>query len=1037
MDAGTSETRNVSTPPLDIKVDEALHNRLKNIADRNNRSLQWLTRQALVSYLEAIERGQEPPDQLPSPRADAPELPEGAKGEPSAPFVAFAQQVSPQTPRRAAITAAWRRPEPECVTWLLAQAKDSPLTDPGFQARVHKLARRLSEGLRARPRAGGVEALIQEFALSSQEGVALMCLAEALLRIPDSQTRDALIRDKIGHGDWKAHVGQSPSIFVNAATWGLVITGRLVGTSSENKLASALTRVLKQGGEPLVRKSVDLGMRMMGEQFVTGETIEEALANARKYEAKGFRYSYDMLGEAATTEADAQAYMASYEMAIHAIGKASGGRGIYEGPGISIKLSALHPRYSRAQVDRVQAELLPRVRQLALLCRQYDIPLNIDAEETDRLEISLDLLESLCFDPALAGWNGIGFVIQAYQKRCPYVIDYVIDLARRSHHRIMVRLVKGAYWDSEIKRAQLDGMDGYPVYTRKVHTDVSYQVCARKLLEVPDAIYPMFATHNAQTLATIYELAGRNYYPGQYEFQCLHGMGEPLYEQVTKPVSEGGLGRPCRVYAPVGTYETLLAYLVRRLLENGANTSFVNRVSDPSLPIDQLITNPIEEAASISPVGAPHDRIPLPVDLYATEVFGKRTNSSGIDLANEQQLATLSAGLLASTKQAWLAQPGNRPAPATGKGVKLPEDAKPVLNPADHQDVVGHVVEATPADIEAALKTAEAAAKTWKDVSPADRAACLQRAAQLMEDRMAILMGLVIREAGKSLPNAIAEIREAVDFLRYYANQVTAEFRNDTHQPLGPVLCISPWNFPLAIFTGQVSAALAAGRADAADCRRSRAHPARGRRPGRRAAAAAGRRRAGGRPAGGRSAHCGRHVHRLHRSGTPHCRHPGPAPGQRGSHHPADRRDRWPERDDRGLLRADRTGGAGRAGLGLRLGRPALLGPARAVRAGRQRRSRADHAGRRHPRAASGQPRRAGHRRGPRDRHRGTRQHRQAHRHDARQGPSRQPARQRTRRPSGHGRRHLRAAHAHRDPEHQGPGPRGLRSRAARAALQA
>ena len=811
MDTGTSETRNVSTPPLDIKVDEALHNRLKNIADRNNRSLQWLTRQALVSYLEAIERGQEPPDQLPSPRADAPELPEGAKGEPSAPFVAFAQQVSPQTPRRAAITAAWRRPEPECVTWLLAQAKDSPLTDPGFQARVHKLARRLSEGLRARPRAGGVEALIQEFALSSQEGVALMCLAEALLRIPDSQTRDALIRDKIGHGDWKAHVGQSPSIFVNAATWGLVITGRLVGTSSENKLASALTRVLKQGGEPLVRKSVDLGMRMMGEQFVTGETIEEALANARKYEAKGFRYSYDMLGEAATTEADAQAYMASYEMAIHAIGKASGGRGIYEGPGISIKLSALHPRYSRAQVDRVQAELLPRVRQLALLCRQYDIPLNIDAEETDRLEISLDLLESLCFDPALAGWNGIGFVIQAYQKRCPYVIDYVIDLARRSHHRLMIRLVKGAYWDSEVKRAQLDGMDGYPVYTRKVHTDVSYQVCAKKLLDAPDAIYPQFATHNAQTLATVYELAGQNYYPGQYEFQCLHGMGEPLYEQVTKPVSEGGLGRPCRVYAPVGTYETLLAYLVRRLLENGANTSFVNRVSDPSLPIDQLITNPIEEAASISPVGAPHDRIPLPVDLYATEVFGKRTNSSGIDLANEQELATLSAGLLASTKQAWLAQPGNRPAPATGKGAKLPEDAKPVLNPADHQDVVGHVVEATPADIEAALKTAEAAAKTWKDVSPADRAACLQRAAQLMEDRMAILMGLVIREAGKSLPNAIAEIREAVDFLRYYANQVTAEFRNDTHRPLGPVLCISPWNFPLAIFTGQVSAALAAG----------------------------------------------------------------------------------------------------------------------------------------------------------------------------------------------------------------------------------
>ncbi|MDO4637267.1 MAG: trifunctional transcriptional regulator/proline dehydrogenase/L-glutamate gamma-semialdehyde dehydrogenase [Lautropia sp.] len=802
----------MTTSPLDIKVDESLLNRLKSVADRNQRSLQWLARQALVSYLEAIERGEEPPEQLPSPRADSSTAAE-ARPAP-APFAAFVQQISPQTPRRAAITAAWRRPEPECVTWLLSQTRDTPLTDPAFQSRVYKLARRLSEGLRARPRAGGVEALIQEFALSSQEGVALMCLAEALLRIPDRETRDALIRDKIGHGDWKSHVGQSPSIFVNAATWGLVITGKLVGTSSERHLSSALSRVLKQGGEPLVRKSVDLGMRMMGEQFVTGETIEEALANARKYEAKGFRYSYDMLGEAATTEADAQTYMTAYETAIHAIGKASGGRGIYEGPGISIKLSALHPRYSRAQLDRVQAELLPRVRQLALLCRQYDIPLNIDAEEADRLEISLDLLEALCFEPALAGWNGIGFVIQAYQKRCPYVIDYVIDLARRSHHRLMIRLVKGAYWDSEVKRAQLDGLDGYPVYTRKVHTDVSYQVCARKLLDAPDAIYPQFATHNAQTLAAIYELAGQNYYPGQYEFQCLHGMGEPLYEQVTKPVSEGGLGRPCRIYAPVGTYETLLAYLVRRLLENGANTSFVNRVSDPSLSIDQLIADPIEEASGITPLGAPHDRIPLPADLYATEVFGRRTNSSGIDLANEQKLAALSAGLLASTRENWLAMPGNRAEaeqPQDGSPAATPADALPVRNPADHQDIVGHVTQATAEDIDMALTRAAAAAETWAAAEPKDRAACLQRAAQLMEDRMPILMGLVIREAGKSLPNAIAEIREAVDFLRYYANQVAAEFSNDTHRPLGPVLCISPWNFPLAIFTGQVSAALAAG----------------------------------------------------------------------------------------------------------------------------------------------------------------------------------------------------------------------------------
>ena len=849
----------MSNLPLDIKVDEALQNRLNNIAQRNNRSLQWLTRQALVSYVEALERGEEPPDQLTLPRDCETAGQDEQDHHPARPFLQFAQQVAPQTSRRAAITSAWRRPEAECVPWLLSQAQTSVLVDPTFQSNVYKLARRLSEGLRNRPRSGTVEALIQEFALSSQEGVALMCLAEALLRIPDRETRDVLIRDKIGHGDWKSHVGNSPSLFVNAATWGLVITGKLVGTNSENSLSSALTRVLKQGGEPLVRKSVDLAMRMMGEQFVTGETIGEALANARKYESKGFRYSYDMLGEAATTEADAQAYMAAYEMAIHAIGKAAAGRGIYEGPGISIKLSALHPRYSRAQADRVQGELLPRVRQLALLCRQYDIGLNIDAEEADRLEISLDLLESLCFDPALAGWNGIGFVVQAYQKRCPFVLDYIIDLARRSHHRLMIRLVKGAYWDSEIKRAQLDGMDGYPVYTRKVHTDVSYQVCARKLLEAPDAVYPQFATHNAQTLATIYEMAGKNYYPGQYEFQCLHGMGEPLYEQVTKPVSEGGLGRPCRVYAPVGTHETLLAYLVRRLLENGANTSFVNRVSDPNLPIDELITNPIEEALGITPLGAPHDRIPLPVDLYASETFGKRTNSSGIDLANEQKLAALSSGLLASTTETWLAQPGNRPqiraaaanaaapaeqpaeAPRADKGGKgndkgdkgaraqkgtdsaeakptqnaatsaLPAEARAVLNPSNHQDVVGHVIEATAADIDAALKAATTAAQVWQATLPADRAACLQRAAQIMEDRMPILMGLIVREAGKSLPNAIAEVREAVDFLRYYGNQVTAEFNNDSHRPLGPVLCISPWNFPLAIFTGQVSAARAAG----------------------------------------------------------------------------------------------------------------------------------------------------------------------------------------------------------------------------------
>lgn len=378
-----------------------------------------------------------------------------------------------------------------------------------------------------------------------------------------------------------------------------------------------------------------MAMRLMGEQFVTGETIAEALANARKLEEKGFRYSYDMLGEAALTAADAQAYMVSYQQAIHAIGKASNGRGIYEGPGISIKLSALHPRYSRAQYDRVMEELYPRLKSLTLLARQYDIGINIDAEEADRLEISLDLLEKLCFEPELAGWNGIGFVIQAYQKRCPLVIDYLIDLATRSRRRLMIRLVKGAYWDSEIKRAQMDGLEGYPVYTRKVYTDVSYLACAKKLLAVPNLIYPQFATHNAHTLAAIYQLAGQNYYPGQYEFQCLHGMGEPLYEQVTGKVADGKLNRPCRIYAPVGTHETLLAYLVRRLLENGANTSFVNRIADTSLPLDELVADPVTAVEKLAQqegqTGLPHPKIPCRAIFTVT---GATTRQGWISLTN-------------------------------------------------------------------------------------------------------------------------------------------------------------------------------------------------------------------------------------------------------------------------------------------------------------------------------------------------------------------------------------------------------------------
>ncbi|WP_312921344.1 trifunctional transcriptional regulator/proline dehydrogenase/L-glutamate gamma-semialdehyde dehydrogenase [Stutzerimonas nitrititolerans] len=795
----------MATTTLGVKLDEATRDRLKEAARKIDRTPHWLIKQAIFSYLETLENG----TRMPELSALAQRIGEGdeealeALAEPAyQPFLEFAQSILPQSVLRAAITAAYRRPEPEVVPLMLEQARL-----PAEQAKAsYDLAYCLAENLReqkgATGRAGLVQGLLQEFSLSSQEGVALMCLAEALLRIPDKGTRDALIRDKISTGNWQQHLGQSSSMFVNAASWGLLITGKLVSTHNETGLSSSLNRLIGKSGEPVIRKGVDMAMRLMGEQFVTGETIAEALANASKLEAKGFRYSYDMLGEAALTELDARAYLASYEQAIHAIGKASHGRGIYEGPGISIKLSALHPRYSRAQHERVMDELYPRLLELTRLARRYDIGLNIDAEEADRLELSLDLLERLCFEPELRGWNGIGFVIQAYQKRCPAVIDYLIDMARRSGHRLMIRLVKGAYWDSEIKRAQLDGLEGYPVYTRKMYTDISYIACARKLLAVPDAVYPQFATHNAHTLATIYHLAGPSYYPGQYEFQCLHGMGEPLYEQVVGKVSEGKLNRPCRIYAPVGTHETLLAYLVRRLLENGANTSFVNRIADQSVSIAQLVEDPVvsveQAAAREGSLGLPHPRIPLPIELYG-EV---RTNSSGLDLSNEHRLASLSSALLSHHE--WSARP-------ILAGTESSGDWAEVRNPADLRDLVGRVQQASPEDVSHALDAAQAAAPIWQATPPAERAAVLERAADLMEAQLQPLMGLLAREAGKTFSNGIAEVREAVDFLRFYAMQAREDFSNDSHRPLGPVVCISPWNFPMAIFTGQVAAALAAG----------------------------------------------------------------------------------------------------------------------------------------------------------------------------------------------------------------------------------
>lgn len=692
-----------------------------------------------------------------------------------------------QTALRQAITDAYRRNEIEAVQDMLQRAQ---MSDEERNA-ASELARRLVTQVRAgRTKAGGVDALMHEFSLSSEEGIALMCLAEALLRIPDNATRDRLIADKISDGNWKSHLNNSPSLFVNAAAWGLLITGKLTATN-DKQMSSALSRLISKGGAPLIRQGVNYAMRLLGKQFVTGQTIEEALQNGKEREKMGYRFSFDMLGEAAYTQADADRYYRDYVEAIHAIGKDAAGQGVYEGNGISVKLSAIHPRYSRAQHGRVMGELLPRLKELFLLGKKYDIGINIDAEEANRLELSLDLMEALVSDPDLAGYKGIGFVVQAYQKRCPFVIDYLIDLARRNNQKLMIRLVKGAYWDSEIKWAQVDGLNGYPTYTRKVHTDISYLACARKLLSAQDAVFPQFATHNAYTLGAIYQMGkGKD-----FEHQCLHGMGETLYDQVVGPQN---LGRRVRVYAPVGTHETLLAYLVRRLLENGANSSFVNQIVDENISIDTLIRSPFD---TIAEQGIHlHNALPLPRDLY-----GKcRLNSQGVDLSNENVLQQLQEQMNKAAAQDFHAA-----SIVNGKARDVGE-AQPIKNPADHGDVVGTVSFADATLAQEAVGAAVAAFPEWSATPAAERAACLRRFADLLEQHTPALMMLAVREAGKTLNNAIAEVREAVDFCRYYANEAEHTLPQDA-KAVGAIVAISPWNFPLAIFTGEVVSALAAG----------------------------------------------------------------------------------------------------------------------------------------------------------------------------------------------------------------------------------
>ncbi|WP_330947300.1 bifunctional proline dehydrogenase/L-glutamate gamma-semialdehyde dehydrogenase PutA [Thermomonas sp. LB-4] len=733
---------------------------------------------------------------------------------PPAPILAPELAPAPPAPR-AAITAGWIRDEASHVRELLERARLPALERDAAQAVAADLVRRV----RARARDQGVvEAFMRQYDLGSEEGVLLMCVAEALLRIPDQDTADALIRDKLGDANWKRHLGQSDSVLVNASTWGLMLTGKLVDLADDTKrdVHGAFQRLVGRAGEPMIRLAVRQAMKIMGHQFVLGRTIDEALARSRKGEGANYRYSFDMLGEGALTTKDALRYQEAYRSAIHAIGRdyaphrTQAPDAVFGAPSISVKLSALHPRYEHAKRARVLDELGGRLLELSQLAKQYDIGLTIDAEETDRLELSLDLVFQVLADASLRGWNGFGIVVQAYQKRAPFVIDHIAAMAGQLGRRIPVRLVKGAYWDAEVKRAQMDGQAGYPLFTRKQNTDVSYIANARRLLDAGDAIYPMFATHNAQTIATVHRMARAMRGRRDFEFQKLHGMGDDLYAEV---IPADRLDVPCRVYAPVGSHEDLLPYLVRRLLENGANSSFVNRITDESIPVEELIRDPVEFVSSLEHIQ--HPRIPLPVNLYRSQ-NQHRDNSMGINLANDDALRELAAAMNSAGAGSWTASPlvpGTQPA-----GEKVA-----VTNPADRREVVGHWQASTGADVERALANAVAAQPGWDATPASSRAALLEHAADLLEARMPAYMAMCTKEAGKTLADGIAEVREAVDFLRYYALQAREHFApialpgptGESNQlqlaGRGVFACISPWNFPLAIFLGQIAAALAAG----------------------------------------------------------------------------------------------------------------------------------------------------------------------------------------------------------------------------------
>ena len=681
---------------------------------------------------------------------------------------------------------SWDHIQLDCLAdepQLIAQNLASGALDPAARATISAHGADLVTQIRASAKPGLMEVFLAEYGLSTDEGIALMCLAEALLRVPDAPTMDALIEDKIAPADWGRHLGRSASSLVNASTWALMLTGKVL-EEREPGVVGHLRAALRRLGEPVIRTAVTRAMKEMGSTFVLGETIEAAMTRAKDLEAKGYTYSYDMLGEAARTEADARRYHLSYSQAITAIARAATSGDIRANPGISVKLSALHPRYEVAKRSQVLEELVPRVRALAGLARAAGLGLNIDAEEADRLSLSLEVIEATLSDPSLKGWDGFGVVVQAYGRRAGAVIDWLHDLAIRLDRKIMIRLVKGAYWDAEIKRAQVLGLTSFPVYTSKQATDVSYLAQARKLLGLTDRIYPQFATHNAHTVAAVLHMARQaDVPPTAYEFQRLHGMGERLHDLVLTQNATR-----CRIYAPVGAHRDLLAYLVRRLLENGANSSFVNQIVDAEVPAAQVAACPLTQMQTLPAV---NPKIPAGADLFAP-----RANAKGYDLTDARDLATIEAARAPFLKTLFEAAP-RLAGPVTGA------DRIGIANPADGS-LTGHVVTASLTDVDTALSVAQ----PWS-IAPDQRAQTLRRAADLYEANLGLIFALLAREAGKTLPDALSELREAVDFLRYYADGVATL----SAPARGIFACISPWNFPLAIFTGQIAAALAAGNA--------------------------------------------------------------------------------------------------------------------------------------------------------------------------------------------------------------------------------